>query len=721
MIRQFLIGVLLFAGLLLAQSTGQIRGQVTDDRHQPLVGVSVYIPHTPYGSMTDAEGLFILKNIPPGTYTVVVELLGYRPDSVQVTVRAGQTVTIGPIRLQEQPLQTNPVVVTATRHEAHLSDVPVSAAVISSRLIRQRTNIFLNQALQYIPGITLNGGQLNIRGSTGYTRGLGSRVLLLVDGMPLLTGDTREINYDVIPTYLIDQVEVVKGAGSALYGSGAMGGVINVQTRPVHELPAIWLQQYGGFYARPKYREWQWSSDRQWIDGQLAGVRMGGERLAAALIVARDEDQGYRQNDWRQRWTVTTKITAKPAEHHEITLLANAMRQQRANFLFWKNLKYALQPPADQLGDAVQSRRGFAIARYRYFISPQKILALRGSWFANHFEDNINPQTGGNRSTANEGRLEAQFTWHTGRHLLITGLSGNYGTVSSNIFGDRSANEGSAFVQDEWRLTSRLTLTGGIRGDVFALDTIAPQGRISVRGAALFKLNTAHRLRVSGGTGFRAPSLAEIFTTTSASGLTVVPNPGLQPETNWGGEVGYRYHGSFWFTDVAVFYSRYNNLIEPTFRSNLQIRFENIQQARMAGGELLINATFWHHRLATQLGYTYVDARDVNSGAYLNFRPRHTLYAQLRGMLPLALATLDYRYISRYDRIDERLALFVRDVDKYNAAHVVDFSLSTRLPLWGGSLGLNFTVKNMLNYYYTDLVGSLAPLRQYVVTLMWEK
>ncbi len=721
MIQRAISTLLVLCTLVVAQSRGTIRGQVTDTRNVPLMGVAVYIPHSPHGTVTDAEGLFVLKDVPPGTHPLVFELLGYQSDTVTITLSAGQTLTLHPVQLTEAPLQANPVIVTATRHEAHLSDVPVSAAVIPSRLIRQRTNIFLNQALQYIPGVTLNGGQLNIRGSTGYTRGLGSRVLLLVDGMPLLTGDTREINYDVIPTYLIDQVEVVKGAGSALYGSGAMGGIINVQTRPVNQLPRYWLQQYGGFYARPKYTEWQWTTDRQWVNGQLAGVTLSRGDVGAAFIVSRDEDQGYRENDWRQRWNLTTKITAKPAEHHEISILANGMQQQRGNFLFWKNLKYALQPPNDQLGDEVRSRRGFAIIRYRYFMSRENILDVKGSWFYNHFEDNINPQTGGNHSTANEGRLEAQLTRQYNRHLIIGGVSGNYSTVTSNIFGNRSANEGSAFLQDEWRVTPHITITAGLRGDVFALDTLAPKGRISVRGAALIRLNTAHRVRISGGSGFRAPSLAEIFTTTSASGLTVVPNPALEPETNWGGEIGYRYHGSFWFADLATFYNRYRNLIEPTFQNNLNIRFENIQEARISGGEVLLHATFFHQRFNTQVGYTYVDARDAISGEFLNFRPRHTVYVQMRTQLPIALVTLDYRYISRYDRIDNRLSLFVPDVDKYNAAHVADLSISTRLPLFHGTLGLNLTIKNLFNYYYTELVGSLAPLRQYLFTVVWEK
>ena len=105
----------------------------------------------------------------------------------------------------------------------------------------------------------MNSTQMNIRGSSGYSRGVGSRVLFLIDGIPILTGDTREVSYDVIPTYLIERVEIVKGAGSALYGSSALGGVVNMMTKEIDQLPHYYLKMYGGLHSQTAYPQWNWS------------------------------------------------------------------------------------------------------------------------------------------------------------------------------------------------------------------------------------------------------------------------------------------------------------------------------------------------------------------------------------------------------------------------------------------------------------------------------
>ncbi len=714
--------ILILIGRLIPQTTaGTISGKVTDEQNRPLPGVAVYIPNTPYGTTTNEMGYFHLTSIPPGTYTLTFDLLGYQTLHQNVIIAPGQRVQLPQIILKEAPLQANPVVVTATRHETHLSDVPVSAAVLPRSQIRQRTSIFLNQALQYIPGITLNGGQLNIRGSTGYTRGVGSRVLLLVDGLPLLTSDTREVNYDVIPTYFIEQVEVLKGAGSALYGSGAMGGVINVQTRRIKDLPSLWLESYGGIYTSPTYKEWQWSQKRQWLNGQLAGIAGTHSNMGMAIVASRDEDQSYRQNDWRRRWQITSKIELSPNNRHQLSVVTSWMQQHRANFLFWKNLRYALQPPEEQLGNAVQSRRGFMLARYQFFPSTHNILEAKGSWFYNHFEDNIGGMNNGNQSTATEGYLEIQYTHQRKKHLLIAGGNVSRGQVTSNLFGNRTLTESAVFFQDEWQPHSTLKVTLGIRGDGYRLDTLQFRGRVSLRFATLLRWQEKHRWRIAAGSGFRSPSLAEVFTTTSASGLTVVPNPRLYPESNWGGELGYRYQNHRGYLDLALFYQRYQNLIEPTFQSSINIQFQNVVQAQIVGLEGVVHHSFLNQRLLTQLGYTYVDAHNLENGNFLNFRPRHTLYLQIQTLFPWGLVQTDYRYVARYDQIDPRLALFITDVDRYNAAHVVDVSISTHFPKWLPNLQVNFTIKNILNYYYTDLVGSLAPLRHYILTLRWEK
>ena len=119
--------------------------------------------------------------------------------------------------------------------------------------IRQRNSTSLDDALRYVRGVNMTGTQVNIRGSSGYSLGAGSRVLMLLDGIPFFAGDTGELNFEAIPMGQVDRIEVVKGASSALYGSNALGGVINIITKPIPETPETIVRTYGGMYNRPTY------------------------------------------------------------------------------------------------------------------------------------------------------------------------------------------------------------------------------------------------------------------------------------------------------------------------------------------------------------------------------------------------------------------------------------------------------------------------------------
>src|SRR5207249_11340086 len=127
----------------------------------------------------------------------------------------------------------SPIVVTAGKREQSLQDVIASVALVSDSQIARRAVASIDEAVDRTPGVQFLNGQVNIRGSTGYVQGLGSRVLLLVDGVPANQGDRGGINWDLVPLEEVQRVEVAKGAGSSLYGSSALGGVVNVITRDI--------------------------------------------------------------------------------------------------------------------------------------------------------------------------------------------------------------------------------------------------------------------------------------------------------------------------------------------------------------------------------------------------------------------------------------------------------------------------------------------------------
>jgi iron complex outermembrane receptor protein len=119
--------------------------------------------------------------------------------------------------------------------------------------IRMRSVTSLDQALENAAGFGVIDGQIDLRGSTGFNWAAGSRVLMMVDGHPLINGDTGGINWDVVPVEEVEKVEIVKGAGSALYGSNAMAGMVNVITRDPSSIPETRARLTWGFYDTPAY------------------------------------------------------------------------------------------------------------------------------------------------------------------------------------------------------------------------------------------------------------------------------------------------------------------------------------------------------------------------------------------------------------------------------------------------------------------------------------
>ncbi|MBI3579749.1 MAG: TonB-dependent receptor, partial [Ignavibacteriales bacterium] len=185
----------------------------------PLVGANVMIKGTFLGAVTNVHGEFRIYRIPVGIYTIEASFVGYQRKKFDgIIIKEGEEYTLS-LQLMPSAIQAEEIVVTASRREQSLQEVPVSVSTVTAKTIAERNSVTLDDALRYVPGVNLLQDQINIRGSTGYSRGVGSRVLLLLDGLPFITGDTGEINWESIPTHQIERIEVVKGAGSALYGS----------------------------------------------------------------------------------------------------------------------------------------------------------------------------------------------------------------------------------------------------------------------------------------------------------------------------------------------------------------------------------------------------------------------------------------------------------------------------------------------------------------------
>jgi len=265
-----MLKILIFLIISFSSGAAQsvIEGIVVDSEDQPLSSANIYLQGTVRGAASDEQGYFRINNIPSGQYILVVSVIGYQLKELPLEV-SGQPVRVGKIMMEAVALQSHPIVITASRYQQKIQDVPASIGNVSMKDLENRNSVTIDKALQYVSGLTLTGGQLSIRGSSGYSRGVGSRVMMLVDGIPYLTAATREANFVSIPIQQVDRIEIVKGAGSALYGSSALGGVINVINKKIETEPQLSFRTYGGLYAKSYYPEWQWTAATRFLAGSL--------------------------------------------------------------------------------------------------------------------------------------------------------------------------------------------------------------------------------------------------------------------------------------------------------------------------------------------------------------------------------------------------------------------------------------------------------------------
>jgi outer membrane receptor for ferrienterochelin and colicins len=694
-----------------------LKGRVLDENRNPITGANVFLYGTASGCAADKKGYFLLEKVPTGKYTLQISMIGYQPYRKELSLPEGGEVNLSDIQLLPSPVAGEMVVVTASKYQQALQDIPTSMSLINKREIIARNIITLDKALQYVPGVNMNADQINIRGSSGYSMGVGSRVLFLLDGVPFLTGDTREINFDVLPGYMIQRIEVMKGAGSALYGSSALGGVVNFISNDISQSPPIYVKLYGGLFNKTAYEEWNWSDRRRYFRGASFQLSQHNDKIRIQVGGALDSDDSYRQNDIRNRYSGSGKLQWIISPRQEVTFTGNYMYQKRENFLYWRSLKYALQPPIEQLDDQVESTRYFVTTRYRYIFGSNTFLTFRGIWFWNRFIDSVS-SAGGNRSTSGNLNGEIQFNTKLNNILLTTGIEGVGNKVKSNIFGTHTGEGFAAYMQSEYTLGTHWGMTAGIRLDYFDIDSVDAYQQVNPKLGIVYRPHVGTALRTSIGLGYRAPSLAEIFTSTDASGFQVIPNLQLKAEKSRYFEIGWnQFYGKRILTDISYFYSRYFDLIEGEFLQSGEIQFQNITNARIMGTEITLTSELIPKRLNLLVGYSYIDPVDLDNLKFLKFRPRHLIHNAIGIITSRFDMGIDYRFIKKYDQIDEKFLLIINDAEKRVDAHIFDFRISSKVRIGSIPTRISLLINNLFQYYSVDLVGSLAPIRHFTLTI----
>ncbi|GIV62093.1 MAG: hypothetical protein KatS3mg044_0959 [Rhodothermaceae bacterium] len=726
--------------------TGTLRGTVRSADGEVLPGVNIVLAGTPRGTATDLTGRYLLPNLPAGAYTLVASAVGFRRAERSVRLAPGDTLTVD-FTLEATVLQSGEVVVTAARRAQLAQSSPVSLSVVTPRELEYRNVVALDEALRYVPGVQIQENQVTIRGTSGFAYNTGSRVLLLLDGAPLLSPDADGLPFDTLPLAQVERIEVLKGPGSALYGSGALGGVIHVITRAFPERPETSIRLFGGVYEPVRYAVWRagWEGARHprpFGGATATHARRLNERLGLWVSLTYRNDAGYLHFGKTRLVQGFTRIGWQPRPGLRLTVLAGALSRQRDNFLFWNGGRDALNPgniafaagtsPAGT-NDALNNQISL-LPSFTHVVSNRFFYQVRARLYGVAIRP-IDDVTGQARPVT-EGTLgfrygiEGQINWqvYPGHHLTA-GAAYDANATRSSFYvtgdGDQLGHqpEGAVFAQWEADLHPTTRALAGLRLDTYGLDAARSITRLTPRLSLSVTPTDGLSLRTAFGQGFRVPSLAERFTD-NRDFVPIVRNPGLLPEESTSFETGARLlvplaPGAGLRLDVALFWNTFTNLIEPRFVAEQRaFQFVNLTRARIRGVETTLEAYLGDGRLRGRLAHTYLDTRDRTLGTPLPFRPRHLALASADARLTGSLeAGFDVRYATRPDRVDSDFARFVPDADLLVDTRVLDLRLHARV----GAFHLTFLVRNALAYYYLERPAYLAPPRNYTLRLQWER
>jgi iron complex outermembrane receptor protein len=269
--------------------------------------------------------------------------MGYERLELQIKLPLKDSLEV---LMKEQSINLNQLVVSASKNAQNLSDVAVSMDILKPKTLEKTNAVKLDDGLDQVSGVNMINGQLNIRGGSGFSYGVGSRVTVLVDDMPMLSGDAGDVKFDFIPTENIEQIEIIKGASSALFGSGALGGVVNVRTARATNKPVIKFKTWSGVFDHPSDTSQLWWSNPRFQSGASGfySKKFGNTEFSSGLFYYKDE--GYRKGET----TENSRFSAMVKHHFKkipgFTIGANMIlyHTNGGNFLFWDSPTHALLP-----------------------------------------------------------------------------------------------------------------------------------------------------------------------------------------------------------------------------------------------------------------------------------------------------------------------------------------------------------------------------------------
>lgn len=621
-----------------------IKGSVTDASFKDaLIGASV-VAKDGLGTTTDLDGNYSLE-LEAGQYVVSFSYIGYHKVEKTITIAENETKVFN-IALQEAIESTSEVVVTGSVFETRASEKVISIEVIKPEFINAINPVRFDDVLKRVTGLNVMDGQANIRSGSGWSYGVGSRVMVIVDGQPFLSPDKFDVKWDFIPIESIAQVEVLKGASSVLYGSSAMNGTINIQTIKPTSTPQNKLVAYSSIIGNPKREETKWWRSPRMTNGvYFSRAHKVSDKfeyvVGASMFNAQRQYQGIDEKlarvNFSLRWNKNETLLWG--------IKGNFINSLENDIFWWQNSKEgALKPGAENEVDNVRIIIDPFLVKYgkrgikhdfknRLYILKQEYSKKPIYMINNDYQLS--------KKYDRDWSVVGGFSAMT----LIVNDAGSFGEfLSANFIA------GYAQVEKKW---NKLSAVVGNRLEMFRI-----QNKIGLAAAPIYNKNKEKVfaspgnwrvglnynpaknsfVRFNWGQAFRFPSLAERYASADVSDVNIYPNPNLRPEFGWTSEIGFeqkfatkskKFTGSF---DVAFYWQEYNDLVEFLFniyipdsvaQSNepyepfdyVGFRSVNISRARIAGYEVSWKSALNlnQHVFRINAGYNYSYPVELNN------------------------------------------------------------------------------------------------------------
>jgi outer membrane receptor protein involved in Fe transport len=723
MLRNLLTILVLQISLL---SFGQVTGNVIDGAtKEPLIGAKL-IASDGSRAITGLDGDFKLnvKNYP---VSIVVTMLQY--DSDTIVVDAPGKITI---ELMEPVTSLETVVISAGRRKQAVEEVQVSMEIIRPELIDNKGITDLEEAVNQSPGVFTMDGQVSIRGGSGFAYGAGSRVLLLWNGMPLMSGYAGDTQWNSIPMEQASQIEIMKGASSVLYGSGALNGVIALTEREPGLKQETRLKFQAGIYDNPSRASLKWWDRAPMFQQVEAYTGKMSKKFGYTVSTTLFRNDGFREGETEERARVSGTLFFRIPKYERLKMGVgyNYQIQKTGNFLIWESDEFGYTPSGGADTSNAASTLTFNLG-HRLFIDPyvryidkknNKHNFKNRMYFAAN--DNLTNPAQSNAAVINF--TEYQFQKQFANDITLTaGVSNTYNVVFSELFGDHTSNNAAAYAQYEQKF-GKLDVSAGLRLEYFEMDGIrgdsdfyiSKKDSISipvypvVRTGFHYPLAKYTHLRGSVGQGIRYPSVAERFTQTNVGALNIFPNASLRPEIGWAAEIGIKQGVKIrdWkgMIDVSAFINEYQNMIEFTFglyappgvilstdpnspgyiNNFLGFQAQNAERARITGIEFSFNSTgkIGEFEIISLMGYTFMNPISLNTDSvYLQTFSDPTSNLLKYRFRHLAKADVEINYRKFSLGVSSRYNSFMSNIDRLFEISAEEFLFGVAPPAGQGT------------------------------------